>query len=59
MDLFLVPDNPLRTVLVSASGVAHYQMSTTKVHGRRKLSRIQRLAESEADSVVGAIEWKN
>ncbi len=59
MDLFLVPDNPLRTVLVSANGVAHYQITTTKVHGHRKMSRIQRPAESEADSVVAEIEWKN
>lgn len=61
MELFLVPNNPERTVLVSPNGVAHYQVKTSKTAtlGGRSISRIQRPAESEEDSIVAEIEWKN
>ncbi len=58
MDLFLVPNNPEHTVLVSTNGVAHYQVNTVKTRGRR-ISRIQRPAESEEASFVAEIEWGN
>jgi hypothetical protein len=59
MDLFLVPNNPERTVLVSSNGVAHYQVRTSKILGGSRVSRIQRPAESEEDSIVAEIEWKS
>ncbi|KAK1219840.1 hypothetical protein PQX77_017417 [Marasmius sp. AFHP31] len=60
MDLFLVPNNPEQTVLVSLNGVAHYQVSTGKAgHSGRRVSKLQRPAESEADSIVAEIEWKS
>lgn len=59
MDLFLVPNNPLNTVLVSPNGVAHYQIRTNKIPGsRRRVTVIQRPAETEEDSIVAEIEWK-
>ncbi|KAF9265776.1 TonB box-containing protein [Marasmius fiardii PR-910] len=59
MDLFLVPNNPERTVLVSLNGVAHYQVTTDKVaNSGRRVLRLQRPAESEEDSIIAEIEWK-
>ncbi|KAG7086529.1 hypothetical protein E1B28_002480 [Marasmius oreades] len=59
MDLFLVPNNPEQTVLVSLNGVAHYQVTTDKVpNSGRRISRLQRPAESEEDSIIAEIEWK-
>ena len=59
MDLFLVPNNPERTVLVSLNGVAHYQVTTGKTgNSGRRVSKLQRPAESEADSIIAEIEWK-
>lgn len=57
MDLFLVPDNPLRTVLVSPNQVAHYRTSTRKTHGRQ-VTMIERPAECESDSIVAEIAWR-
>lgn len=64
MELFLAPNNPERTILVSSNGVAHYQVSTTKSRifagaGRRYVTTIQRNADTVEDSIVGEIEWKN
>ncbi|KAF5379892.1 hypothetical protein D9757_007194 [Collybiopsis confluens] len=56
MDLFLVPNNPEHTVLVSANGVAHYRVNTTKT-AHRRVTMIQRPAESEEASVVAEIDW--
>ena len=60
MELFLVPNNPERTVLVSPNGVAHYQVTTSKakVFGAPEMSKIQRPADTEEDSIVAEIEWK-
>ncbi|KAF9466257.1 TonB box-containing protein [Collybia nuda] len=58
MDLFLVPNNLLRTVFVSNNGVAHYRVRTTKEKSRQ-ISRIQRPAECEEDSIVAEVEWKS
>ncbi|KAF5386612.1 hypothetical protein D9615_001932 [Tricholomella constricta] len=57
MDFFLVPNDPQKTVLVSANGVAHYQISTSKGTDGIHLSLIQRPADSEADSIVAEVEW--
>jgi hypothetical protein len=61
MELFLVPNNPERTVLVSPNGVAHYQVTTSKasIFGAPGVSQIRRPAESEEDSIVAEIEWKS
>ncbi|KIL68544.1 hypothetical protein M378DRAFT_71320 [Amanita muscaria Koide BX008] len=55
MDLYLVPNNPERTVLVSPNGVAHYKIRT---EGRPRISVLQRPAESEEESIVAEIEWR-
>ncbi|THV07997.1 TonB box-containing protein [Dendrothele bispora CBS 962.96] len=58
MDLFLVPDNPEHTTLVSTNGVAHYQVNTSKSrHGGQRKTRIQRPAESHEASIVADIDW--
>ncbi|KAJ4475769.1 TonB box-containing protein [Lentinula aciculospora] len=59
MDLFLIPNNPENCALVSINGVAHYQVSTTKTSHSRRVSKIQRPAESEEDSIVAEIDWGN
>ncbi|KAF8626344.1 hypothetical protein AX15_005001 [Amanita polypyramis BW_CC] len=56
MDLYLIPDNPERTVLVSSNGVAHYKIRTI---GRPKISVLQRPADCEQESIVAQIEWKS
>jgi len=63
MELFLAPNNPERTILVSPNGVAHYQVTTTKSRtfagaGRRYVTTVQRNADTVEDSIVGEIEWK-
>ncbi|KAA1477102.1 hypothetical protein DENSPDRAFT_570481 [Dentipellis sp. KUC8613] len=59
MDLYLVHNDPLHTTLVSANGVAHYQVRTnppiSSLHA--STSRIQRSADTEEESVVGEIKW--
>ncbi len=59
MRLYLVPNDPERTTLVSANGVAHYKVHTAKAHrfGPSVLS-IRRSADEEVDSVVGEVEWR-
>ncbi|KAH9857595.1 hypothetical protein C2E23DRAFT_282379 [Lenzites betulinus] len=64
--LYLVPNDPERTTLVSANGVAQYQVSTSKAQNRSGLAAvgappvlvIRRPAESEGDSVVAEVEWR-
>jgi hypothetical protein len=62
MELFLVPYDPLQTVLVSPEGVAHYSVQTDKVrdigYQSRRITTVQRPAESQKDSVVAEIAWK-
>jgi hypothetical protein len=59
MDLYLIPNNPERTALVSANGTSHYQIETTKpLHGPRVTS-IQRPANLAGDTVVAEIEWRS
>ena len=58
MELFLVPNDPERTVLVSANGVAHYQVRTSKIKHGPWVSVIRRPAETEEDSIVAEVEWR-
>lgn len=53
MDLYLIPDNPEHTILVSSNGVAHYKIRTVG-----KVSVLQRPADSEEESIVAEIEWR-
>jgi len=59
MDLYLVPNNPQNTVLVSANGVAHYQIRTSKPKRGPRITLIQRPADSTEDSIVAEVEWKH
>lgn len=59
MDFFLIPNNPENSVLVSANGVAHYQIRTAKLRGGVRVTHIQRPADSTEDSIVAEIEWKS
>ncbi|KAH9948116.1 hypothetical protein B0H21DRAFT_735446 [Amylocystis lapponica] len=60
MNLYLVPNDPERTTLVSANGIAYYQVATTvsRPFGGPSVSRIKRPAESEGDSIVAEVEWR-
>jgi hypothetical protein len=58
MELFLVPNDPERMVLVSSNGVAHYQVRTSKIKHGPWVSVIQRPAETEEDSIVAEVEWR-
>ncbi len=59
MDLYLVPNNPENTVLVSVNGVAHYQIRTSKKKHGPPVTLIQRPADSTEESVVAEIEWRH
>lgn len=60
MRLYFVPNDPERTTLVSANGVAHYQVSTTRTHRLAPtILHIRRSGDSEADSFVADIDWKH
>jgi hypothetical protein len=58
MELFLVPNDPERTVLVSSNGVAHYKVRTSKIKHGPWVSVVQRPAETEEDSIVAEVEWR-
>ncbi|PCH38414.1 hypothetical protein WOLCODRAFT_66498 [Wolfiporia cocos MD-104 SS10] len=60
MNLYLVPNDPELMTLVSANGVAQYQVTTTKPHiiGGHYVSRIRRPAETECESFVAEINWR-
>ena len=59
MDLYLVSNNPERTVLVSVNGTSHYQIDTTKpLHGPHVTS-IRRSENLPGDIVIAEIEWRN
>lgn len=59
MDLYLVSTNPENTMLLSANGVAHYQISTTCSILGSRITKILRPAVASDDSIVAEIEWKN
>lgn len=60
MNLYFVPNDPERTTLVSSNGVAQYRIVTSRAGAFRSpaVTRVNRPAESLADSVVGEIEWR-
>ncbi|KAL7283004.1 hypothetical protein ACG7TL_002428 [Trametes sanguinea] len=59
MRLYLVPNDPERTTLVSANGVAHYQVNTVKAHRlSAPVLSIRRPAETQNESLVAEVEWK-
>ena len=60
MHLYLVPNDPERTTLVSAYGDALYKVVTSSPlpFAGPPVSRIQRPADSESDSLVAEIEWR-
>jgi len=57
MDLYLIPNNPEHTLLVSANGVPHYQIDTSDCERGTQVTLIQRPGASLDDSVVAEIEW--
>ncbi|KDR81879.1 hypothetical protein GALMADRAFT_240147 [Galerina marginata CBS 339.88] len=59
MDLYLVPNNPENTLLVSANGVAHYQVQTITTSNGTPVTFIQRPGASPEDRIVAEIEWKD
>lgn len=59
MELYLVSANPENTMLLSANGVVHYQISTTRSILGSRITKILRPAVSPDDSIVAEIEWKN
>jgi len=65
MNLYLVPNDPGKTVFVSADGVAHYRVTTRRKHiFGAPLCQIYQpaspssLSSSADDRLVGEIEWK-
>jgi len=60
MNLYLVPNDPERAVLVSTNGVAQYKVTTSKpgLFGSPAITTIMRPADNEADSLVAEIEWR-
>ena len=59
MDLYLVPNNPENTVLVSVNGVAHYQIRTLKPKHGPRMTLIQRPADCSEESIVAEVEWRH
>ena len=60
MNLYFVPNDPEKTTLVSANGVAQYQITTSKAGAFRSpaVTRISRPAGTTANIIVGDIEWR-
>ncbi len=60
MNLYFVPNDPEKTVLVSTNGIAHYRITTTKAGALRSpaITRISRPADTASNSLVGEIEWR-
>jgi len=59
MNLYLTPNNPERTVLVSVNGTSHYRIDTTKpLHGP-PVTSIWRSENFPGDIVIAEIEWRN
>ena len=60
MNLYFVPDDPERTTLVSADGIAQYRIVTSKAGAIRSpaVTRISRQSDTAANSVVGEVEWR-
>ncbi|TRM59916.1 hypothetical protein BD626DRAFT_461987 [Schizophyllum amplum] len=54
MDLYFLPNNPVRATIISANDVAHFRVTT-----RNGVTRVQRPAESEDASIVAEIHWNS
>jgi hypothetical protein len=61
LELFLVPHNPLQTVLVSSTGIVRYSVQTDSVrdigYASREVTAINRVASTES-VLVARIAWK-
>ena len=56
--LNLVPNDPARTTLVSANGVAHYQVATARAHALAPpVTRVRRSAESAREACVAEVRF--
>ncbi|EKM55947.1 uncharacterized protein PHACADRAFT_256916 [Phanerochaete carnosa HHB-10118-sp] len=60
MNLYLIPNDPEQTTLVSANGVAQYRVLTSKAGALRSpaVTRITRPADSAANAGVAEVEWR-
>lgn len=60
MNLYFVPNDPEKTTLVSANGVAQYRITTSKAGAFRSpaVTRICGPADKTTGNVVGEIEWR-
>ncbi|OCH85228.1 hypothetical protein OBBRIDRAFT_785157 [Obba rivulosa] len=60
LSLYLVPNDPERTTLVSPTGEGIYQVTTSKPRtlGGPAVTVLKRRAHSTGDSVVAEIEWR-
>jgi hypothetical protein len=59
MELYLISTNPQNTSLLSANGVVHYLVETSRASSGTRLTSILRPAASPEDSVIAEIEWRN
>ncbi|KAF5331151.1 hypothetical protein D9619_006052 [Psilocybe cf. subviscida] len=59
MELYLISTNPQNTSLLSANGVVHYLVETSRSSSGTRLTSILRPAASPEDSVIAEIEWRN
>lgn len=60
MNLYFVPNDPEKTTLVSANGIAQYKIATSAAGALKSpaVTRIHRPAQSPADSVIGEVHWR-
>lgn len=60
LDLYLVPNDPEQTTLVSATGEGIYQVITSQARtfGGPAVTVLKRRAHSVGDSIVAEVEWR-
>lgn len=60
MNLYFIPNDPERTTLVSANGIAQYKVVTSQAGAFKSpsVTRINRPAGCSADSVIGEVHWR-
>lgn len=56
MNLYLIPNDPMQTTLVSADGVAQYRVATTAGSGLRRTA-VTRIARP-VEGTVAEVEWR-
>lgn len=59
MELYLISTNPQNTSLLSANGVVHYLVETSRSSSGTRLTSILRPAASPEDCVIAEIEWRH